>query len=378
MKQLIAFTLGQTQSGLVCGGGMRFLSAMDNLSDWDRTLVTTEHWLSTHQGKFPMKAVLVHDNTQSVAIAYLIRSFKSLFVPLKTSGPTIVYSPDDFLPDVLRPFLLRRTRKNVRWVQVIFHLYIHPLKRPGHFLNALLGYLGQRFTHLLIQHGADLIICDNPLLVEHLVRTGVARERIMSSNCGIDLSEIAPVPPSSAKTDCCYIGRINQLKGVDRLVECFLKPPLNQYSLMLIGAGPDLELLKKKAVQQKSKNLVFAGSIAGPERFSYLKSSHVFVFMSHEEGWGIVIAEALACGAVPVVWDLPVYRAVFPTEAVVKIKENDFAAFEAAVQHLLTHEAERTRLAKIGFEFVKRYDWKLVMGEEKQKLEALLEEAKDG
>ena len=166
------------------------MSAMGNLSGWERTIVTTEHWLSTHREKFPMQAALVNDNTKSVPAAYFLRALKSLFVPLKISQPTIVYSPDDFLPDVLRPFLLRCTNKKVRWVQVIFHLYLNPLKRPGNFFTALLGYFGQQLTHLLIKHKADLIICDNVLLVEHLVRIGVPRKNIMGRNCGISLPEI--------------------------------------------------------------------------------------------------------------------------------------------------------------------------------------------
>src|SRR3989338_4770485 len=378
MKQLIAFALGQTQQGLVCGGGMRFLSAMGNLSGWERTIVTTEHWLSTHREKFPMQAALVNDNTKSVPAAYFLRALKSLFVPLKISQPTIVYSPDDFLPDVLRPFLLRCTNKKVRWVQVIFHLYLNPLKRPGNFFTALLGYSGQQLTHLLIKHKADLIICDNVLLVEHLVRIGVPRKKIMASNCGISLPEIAQAQPSATKTDCSYIGRMNELKGVDALVECFSKPPLNNCSLILIGAGPLLEPLRQKAARQKLQNMAFAGSVLGKERFSFLKSSRVFTFPSHEEGWGIVIAEALACAAVPVVWDLPVYSTVFPTEAVVKIKENDLNSFASAVARLLANEKERSRLAKIGMEFVKKYDWEFVLAEERQTLEALLREAENG
>ena len=49
-------------------------------------------------------------------------------------------------------------------------------------------------------------------------------------------------------------------------------------------------------------------AISGKDALSVVKSVLVFVFPSHEEGWGIAICEAMACGLAVVAYDLPAYE----------------------------------------------------------------------
>ena len=375
MGKIIAFCLGQTQYNVVCGGGMKFVAAMRALEGWEKDIVTTKHWLFTHEKDFKMRPILVEDGQTSVLVAYITRTIRSLFVKIDVHGPAIVYSPDDFMPDVLRAFVIRITNRNVRWVQQIFHLYLPPWKRPGSLVSAVAGYLGQVATHILIKNRADLVICDNRLLVEDLVKAGFRREKILLSDCGLDLDGIESSPADGKGYDCVYVGRINRLKGVMELQDCFRRAPLDSYSLRIIGGGEGLGQLRAAREKNAERRIRIEGSVVGARRFGYMKAAKVFVFMSHEEGWGIAIGEALACGLVCVVWDLPVYREVFPTPAVLKVKENDYGAFAKAVQGLLEDGERRKRLAEEGRRFVKRYDWGRVLTKENHRLEGLMKEA---
>ncbi len=376
MKEVIAFCLGQTRENVVCGGGMKFVAAMQALKGWEKTVITTRHWLDTHQNDFDMRPILMDDEQQNVLLAYVARTVRSLFVRIRINGPTLVYSPDDYMPDVLRAFIIRTTDGRTRWVAQIFHLYLPPWKRPGSRISALAGYFGQIATHTLMKMKADLVVCDNRLLADDLLRAGFRKERLMLGNCGLDITQIDSAEADGKKFDCVYVGRINRLKGVMDLAGCFSKSPLERYSLRIIGGGEGLDELQK--IVAGNGNIRIEGSVLGTKRFSYMKAAKAFAFMSHEEGWGIAIAEALACGVVPVVWDLPVYREVFPTEAVIKVRENDFEAFAKALGGILDDDKLRERLAKEGREFVERYDWGKVLAQESARMEALMLEAEHG
>src|SRR4029077_4802153 len=58
-----------------------------------------------------------------------------------------------------------------------------------------------------------------------------------------------------------------------------------------------------------------AGVVARERMASYFSAADVFVLGSHHEGSGYALMEACACGAVPVVTDIPTFRLI--TEGVV-------------------------------------------------------------
>lgn len=58
-------------------------------------------------------------------------------------------------------------------------------------------------------------------------------------------------------------------------------------------------------------NILIYGRCSDVKLYSLLKSSKVFIFPSFFEGWGIVVAEALACGLPVVAYDIPAIRENF-------------------------------------------------------------------
>lgn len=72
--------------------------------------------------------------------------------------------------------------------------------------------------------------------------------------------------------------------------------------LIILGEGPELNSLKKYAENLSiSDSVVFKGFVDDP--YKYYASSHVFVQTSRYEGFGYVLAEALACGVSVVAYD---------------------------------------------------------------------------
>lgn len=101
-----------------------------------------------------------------------------------------------------------------------------------------------------------------------------------------------------------FLGRIHEKKGCDLLIRAFheIRHAAGDYRLVI--AGPDNNGLASK-LRREAEQLGLAESITwldmvkGIDKWSLLKAADVMVLPSHQENFGVVVAEALACG-VPV------------------------------------------------------------------------------
>ncbi|MCA1693460.1 MAG: glycosyltransferase [Actinobacteria bacterium] len=101
-----------------------------------------------------------------------------------------------------------------------------------------------------------------------------------------------------------FLGRIHPKKGCDLLVEAFLKLAHRDPGLHLIMAGPDQQGWRAKLEARVgsaglSSRVHWPGMLAGDVKWGAFYASEAFVLPSHQENFGIAVAEALSCG-VPV------------------------------------------------------------------------------
>ena len=94
-----------------------------------------------------------------------------------------------------------------------------------------------------------------------------------------------------------FVGRLLKKKGVRVL--CKVAKQLRKINFIFIGAGPEEKYLKKASTN--IKNINFVGMVPNKELYKYYNCADIFCIPSqYEEGFGIVIMEAVACG-LPVV-----------------------------------------------------------------------------
>jgi glycosyltransferase involved in cell wall biosynthesis len=102
-----------------------------------------------------------------------------------------------------------------------------------------------------------------------------------------------------------------------------------------------------------------------------MKASRIFVFPSIFEGWGLAVAEALACGLPVVCYDIPALREIFgKCKSVFFIPIGDIERFAATVEKILG-ENRFHELAVTSKEFVKLFSWEKVALNDLQIIEAL-------
>lgn len=98
-----------------------------------------------------------------------------------------------------------------------------------------------------------------------------------------------------------YLGRLHPKKGCDLLVEAFGKIAPHHPDLDLVLAGPDQTRLGSSLQETAQKlglsdRIHFPGMIEGEAKAGALRAAEAFILPSHQENFGIAVAEALAHG----------------------------------------------------------------------------------
>ena len=97
-----------------------------------------------------------------------------------------------------------------------------------------------------------------------------------------------------------FLSRIHEKKGCDLLIEAFADVAHKDLSLHLVLAGPGqdglIEVLKQRAISLGIANRVtWLGMLQGDDKWGAFYAAEAFCLPSHQENFGIVVAEALAC-----------------------------------------------------------------------------------
>lgn len=96
-----------------------------------------------------------------------------------------------------------------------------------------------------------------------------------------------------------FVHHLSPRKGADRLIDLAqeIKSKKYNYTIVVIGAGPLLNQLKKKSKQSRlSQQLLFLGSQPNHKIPLYYQAADVFILPSRTEEFGRVIIEAMATG----------------------------------------------------------------------------------
>ncbi len=98
-----------------------------------------------------------------------------------------------------------------------------------------------------------------------------------------------------------FLGRLHPKKGCDLLIQAFSRVCHRDESLHLVVAGPDesgteAELKTLADSLRVADRITWTGMLSKDAKWGAYRAADAFVLTSHSENFGIVIAEALACG----------------------------------------------------------------------------------
>jgi len=139
----------------------------------------------------------------------------------------------------------------------------------------------------------------------------------------------------------------------------------------LEGYPEILDLTKKLNLE---KNIIFCGAVEEKEKINFYNISKVFVSPSEHEGFGVAIAEAMACG-LPVIVTA---RGAIPEvvgQAGIYVQLNDIETIAKAIIKVIENPNLEKNLSKKSIEQIKKFSFEKRRGEIKKIIEPFIKEA---
>lgn len=241
--------------------------------------------------------------------------------------------------------------------------------RYGRFVS-LAKTVASYMSFPLLKRAQGIIAVSN-FTAKTLRNIGVSKARIVISGNALDLNFIDAVEPYSAGKvfDGIFVGRIAKEKGVFDLLKMWknVVKVRKEAKLLLVGSGLEFSTVKRKISALGLENKVYLhGRCSDEELYSLLKSSRIFIFPSLFEGWGIAVAEALACGLPVVAYDIPALREVFgKCKSVFLVPVKNIENLTAMVLDILNiNEKEWRELNFFSKSYSRQFCWEEVAKED--------------
>ena len=229
------------------------------------------------------------------------------------------------------------------------------------------AHVVQLVDHLVVATLADRVVVDSEILRRDLARRGVRGDRISVSKPGVTAHPVGN-GAGSAPVHGLYIGRLMPSKGVlelpaiwARVVEC-----LPDARLAIAGHGSDStvrQLHERIAAAGLSQHVAVPGFVPDTDLRALLERARIFVFPSHEEGFGMAVLDALSLGLPVVAWRIPALEENFG-DAVDMVEEGDIEAFATRAVALLSNDDLSARRRGDARRCAARYDWEVTAATE--------------
>ena len=301
-------------------------------------------------------------------LAYIISTISALWVVPRLPRCDLVYSDSDYFCDVI-PALLYRKTSGARWIAMTHHQIKVSKTRLRDFIVSSISQHMQSFSYFLFRKYADGVFTYKSsmgkAITDYMIAKGMDRSKITMVTNGIDLNLIETVSTEEERIfDACFVGGLRPSKGLYDIIPIWKEVVSKKDGavLVIIGSGAKeyenqlLTQIQREGLQQQ---IVMVGAKSHTETIKIIKRSRTYISPSHEEGWGIAICEAMACGLPVIAYDLDVYRDVF-NDTYRGISPFSISEFAEAIAEFLASEDLRIETALSGRSLILQYDWDLV------------------
>lgn len=312
--------------------------------------------LMLSEGVNHCKYVITDSNckkSDGLIISYLKRTSNcNKLLAQRVNDGDIIYSPTDILPDIIPAYKAKKKYGvDVRWVMITYHIFEDFYKRPGNIIRNFISCTQQKMAISYGMNKADIYLTTSPLVYEYFEKRKYNLSKVSIVDNAVDTTLVENSNKEKQGYDAIFMARLNNSKGVLEL-PLIWRYVIKEYpnaKLGIIGKGlPDMiDKLKGKIRDCNCENNIdMLGFLDSSDAYSIMKKSKVFLFTSHEEGWGMALAEAQLCGLPVVAYELPIFSKLFKGLSLCPFL--DVKAMARAVCLYLKDEEKRSSDANIG------------------------------
>jgi glycosyltransferase involved in cell wall biosynthesis len=272
-------------------------------------------WLLDNMNKFTV--VIVHGLWlySSFAASRALKRYKKLSLEQRVVNyPKLFYMPHGMLD----PYFQRSSGRRIKAIRNLIYWKLI----EGQVVNSADGLLFTCKQECLLAH--EPFSSYKPKR-EIIVGLGIEQPPIYNSQMQEAFSKSCPQVKNSSYI--IFLGRIDQKKGIDILINAYQQLLVEQISKMvkwnlvkssdndddrhlyieacpkLVIAGPGLTSeFGREVINMVTKdpllksNIFFPGMLDGDSKWGAFYGSEAFILPSHQENFGIAVVEALACG----------------------------------------------------------------------------------
>lgn len=280
--------------------------------------------------------------SQDIAFGY----YGQLKRIIRQSNPDIVviHTPNPFLYPMVTRLLPSHTKLVVLWHSDIL--------AKGIMYKAI-----RQFETALLRR-ADMIIATSQAYVDHSQPLAPYKDKIQILQNAVNTSMFDKRPGDDKKIAkirkmyggkkiVFFVGRHIRYKGIDRLIESeqYVK---GDCVFIIAGIGPLTTMLEHKAMGRD--RIHFVGRLSDEDLRCHLHAADIFGFSSiyKAEAFGVALAEAMYCRAVPVTFTIDgsgVNWVCINGETGIQVPLDDIHAYAAAIDELLANDAMRNTYA---------------------------------
>lgn len=271
---------------------------------------------------------------------------------IKSFSPDIIHLhyPNPFVTALLLPLIPSKAKLYVQWhLDITKQKHIYPFIKPIE-------------TRLLKR--ADLIVPTSPNyrdssvpLKPFLSKTDILASAINEIELDLSLEEQKSVDrikdEAKGKKIIFFIGRHVPHKGILDLIEAE-KLIKGDCHIFIGGTGPITEEVEKRC---SSKRVSFLGRLSDAQKKCYYHAADIFAFPSYTkaEGFGLTLAEAMYCRAVPVTYEIPgsgVNWVSLKDKTGLEVPNRDVKEYAKAIDKLLSDDELRMNMAEAAHQRV--------------------------
>ena len=326
-----------TVPSLTAGSGLSryVLTLCDILHEKNEVIVLTTH--ESSENSFGKTAIHnISPNIKLFNICHsnkLVKYFLALNI-IRSNNPDLVINNYDGLVQFILPFI----KKNTKVIHIL-HNDTDDFYRIG-AINANKTTAWIAPTNAIRDHFNEYTknsYADRVSVISHGVQSGLNHSK------------------TSKKLEIVFTGVLYEHKGVKELpgiIKRLLAKGVDLH-FTIIGQGILEDWLKEEFEEEHKKGIVeFTGVIDHDEVYRRMSESDIFLYPTHLDAFGLVIAEAMINGAVPVVTHLKgiTDNLIEHNNSGLLIQQEDIEGFVDAIEYLHHNPETRTNMSKRSIE----------------------------
>jgi glycosyltransferase involved in cell wall biosynthesis len=249
----------------------------------------------------------------------------------------------------------------------------------GTFLGSILKFLSELYLKILYKNKNIVTVSESTR--EELEEKGITSPNLEIIHNGINdnFFKIKLKPKPQKAINILHLGRLVHHKrihlGLELIAYAVHDKGFTNITYNIAGKGEELENLEQKTNDLNIDNYVkFHGFVSEEEKHNLLQKSHLLLYLSPREGWGITVIEAASLGVPTLCFNVPGLRdSVKPeTGYLVNTKEELFNKFKNILQDIKQNTDSYIDKQKKAIKWATNFSWPNLLEKWEQKIRELI------